>query len=139
MSLPRTVQDCMTVAPYTVPAELPLEIAARFMTEKRIRHLPVLKGRAVAGILSDVSLLTARAGATTVAEVMEPANVVQRATPLAEIARGMASRKLGSAVVVLDDREKVCGIFTMVDAMLVLARLLESGEPSAKQRTDVPV
>src|SRR5690606_15141468 len=57
MSHPKTVQDCMTVAPYTVPLEMPIEVARRFMTDRRIRHLPVMRNRTVAGIVSEVSIL----------------------------------------------------------------------------------
>lgn len=131
MSHPKTVQDCMTVAPYTVPLEMPIEVARRFMTDRRIRHLPVMRNRTVAGIVSEVSILTAPANATTVADVMDEAHTVPRDAPLAEIVRGMGTRRLGSAVVVIDDREKVCGIFTMIDAMLLLARILEEAETKA--------
>jgi acetoin utilization protein AcuB len=126
MDIPRTLRDCMTVAPYTVRADLPLEVARRFMEEKRIRHLPVLQEKTVVGIVSDLDLKECRDAppGATVALAMRPPQVVPSAAPLADIVRDMAKRRTGTAVVVMDNG-RVSGIFTLVDALLLLSRLLE--------------
>ena len=46
--------------------------------------------------------------------------IVTPDTDLAEVAREMAARRCGSAIVV--DRSSVVGVFTTVDALLALAR-----------------
>jgi acetoin utilization protein AcuB len=131
MDIPRTLRDCMTVAPYTVRVDLPLEVARRFMEEKRIRHLPVLQDKTVVGIVSDLDIKDCRnpPPGATVALAMRPPQVVSSTAPLAEIVRDMAKRRTGTAVVVMDNG-RVSGIFTLVDALLLLSRLLEPGAPA---------
>ena len=46
------VGDIMTPAPYTVAIDITVEAAMRVMTEKRIRHLPVVDKGCLIGIIS---------------------------------------------------------------------------------------
>ena len=82
------------------------------------------------GIVSERDLRVAKAISedvskrTTVEEIMStPVYVVAPSTPLGHVARTMAARKHGSAIVV--DRDRVVGIFTTTNALGVLADAVE--------------
>lgn len=134
-----TVQRYMTPSPVTIAADRTLADAHQLMRERGIRHLPVLDGQRLAGVVSqrDLYLIETLRGvdasAETVAEAMtaEP-YVVSPDAPLEEVAREMASHKYGSAVVV--ERGSVVGMFTTVDALRALASLLRRGRPAAPVR-----
>ena len=46
------VRDIMTAAVVTVQPETPVEKCMQIMTEQRVRHLPVIEGRRVVGVVS---------------------------------------------------------------------------------------
>lgn len=124
-----TVGGCMVPCPRTIGRDQPLARAHAVMREHGIRHLPVLDGGKLVGILSSRDLYFVETlgdvdpDSTTVDEAMSLAPyVVTRDTPLAEVASVMAAHHYGCAVVV-DDRG-VAGIFTTVDGMHALAELL---------------
>jgi len=101
------------------------------MKKFKIRHLPVLEGGTLVGMLSDrdVQLISSMSDidphCLLVEEAMSQAPwTVSPETPVAEVARTMATRKLGSAVVV-DANDKVVGVFTTIDGMRVLADALD--------------
>jgi acetoin utilization protein AcuB len=120
-----TVADYMTKSPALIGAEQPLSIAHQVMRKKRIRHLPVLHGGKLVGIVSlrDLHLVETLQG-------VEPSEVrveeamssdvysVAGETPLKSVVREMAKRKLGSAIVTRGP--KVVGVFTTIDALRAL-------------------
>jgi acetoin utilization protein AcuB len=119
----------MTPGPYFVAPDDPLSRAEALMRDHGIRHLPVVDERELVGVLSDRDLsLVQKAGAhdgePSVADAMtrEPYVVTPNA-PLNHVARIMADRKIGSAVVV--DRGAVIGVFTVTDGMQALVEALE--------------
>jgi acetoin utilization protein AcuB len=125
-----SVGDCMTPAPHVVTPYDKLARARQIMEDYDVRHLPVMDGADLVGILSDrdmnlvQSLVPVSPDAITVEDAMtaEP-YVVAPETPLHEVARRMAERKIGSAVVV--DHGVVAGVFTTTDALIALADALE--------------
>jgi acetoin utilization protein AcuB len=103
------------------------------MLEHRVRHLPVLSGGQIAGVLSERDLLLVESlpGVNPTEVRVEEAMVQNVFTvgpdaPLAEVIEEMVARKLGSAVVMEGDR--VVGMFTTIDALGALHRLLERRE-----------
>jgi acetoin utilization protein AcuB len=129
MSLPRRIEDNMSEYPSIASRSMPLTQAAEFMRTQGIRHLPVLEGGAVVGILSDRDLRNTEAFADSmhlvVADVMTASPYcVPVGTPLIEVARTMTREKYGSAIV-LNRIGSVVGIFTTTDAMKLLTELLE--------------
>ncbi len=124
-----TVAETMTRAPHTIGADQPLAEAERRMHEFRVRHLPVLDGGRLVGIVSDrdVALVSGLPGvdasAIKVADAMsqDPYTVTSN-TPLDEVAETMAKNRYGSAIVV--DDGQVSGVFTTTDALRVLAQTI---------------
>jgi len=126
-----TIQKYMTTTPHTIGSDQTIAKAAGIMSEHRIRHLPVLRGGQLLGVLSDrdVKLIEGfrdvDATKTTVEEAMtELPYAVSPEAPLDEVVGTMAEKKYGSAVVV--QNHKVVGIFTTVDACQALHELLQT-------------
>lgn len=126
----RKVRDLMTPNPHTIDEGELVSEASRRMRDLGVRHLPVLSGTAIVGLVSEREVLLAEAlephgvPPARVADVMatEP-YVVDGAADLAATMRAMAARRIGSVVVT--ELGKVAGIFTSTDALSALADRLE--------------
>ena len=106
-----------------------LATAQKRMHEFHVRHLPVLDGGRLLGIVSerDLAMVATFPGVDpetmSVDEAMtDDPYAVRPDTELAEVARTMAEKRIGAAVVMEDGQ--VLGIFTTVDACRVLAERL---------------
>lgn len=126
-----TVQKYMTASPHTVGEDQPMAVAHRMMRQHHIRHLPVLRGSKIVGVVSDrdlnfvETLKDVDPKKVLVSEAMSvSAYVVSPDSPLDEVVSAMAEHKYGSAIVVQND--KVVGIFTTVDACTAFAELLHT-------------
>lgn len=126
-----TIEKFMTPLVHTVRAGATFAEAHALMRRHGIRHLPVLEGGRLVGIVSerDLYLLeTFGAGGAKEIAVEEGMSQDVLAVPpsalAGEVARTMAERKLGSAVIARDGH--VLGIFTTVDALRVLAGQLSA-------------
>lgn len=125
------IADRMTKTPHMIGAEQSLETAHALMRQYHVRHLPVLHGGKLLGMVSDRDLHLVE----TLHDV-DPANVrveeamsqdvytVTPKTPLKAVVQEMATRKLGSAVVI--DGTKVVGVFTTIDALETLMSMLST-------------
>jgi acetoin utilization protein AcuB len=122
------IRQHMTASPVTVRRDATIAEAQRLMREHEIRHLPVLDGQALVGVLSKRDLLfietlhTLDPETALVEDAMshEPL-IFAPETPLAQVAKAMAETKYGSVVIV--ERGAVVGMFTNIDALRVLADL----------------
>jgi acetoin utilization protein AcuB len=124
------LQDFMTTSPHIIGRDQTLEAAHKIMRSNGIRHLPVLHGGHIVGILSqrDLALIE------TLTDV-DPAKVAvdeamstsvfaaEPSAPLAQIAATMAEHKYGCCVAMTG--AKVVGILTTVDICRALCALLE--------------
>lgn len=126
-----SIQKYMSTNPHFVRADESLSRVQALMDEHKIRHLPVMDEGKLCGILSDrdlkfaLSLRGLELESTKVGEVAhEDVYVTHPEAPLDEVVRNMAQKRLGSAVVM--SNQKLVGIFTAVDAMLSLDHLLET-------------
>jgi acetoin utilization protein AcuB len=129
-----TVGSYMTRTPHTIGAEQTLKVARQLMSQHHVRHLPVLQGAELVGVLSDreVQAFEVLPGSSllTVEEAMVPdAYVTPASAPLELVAEEMARRRVGSALVV--DGPDVVGVFTAVDALRALADMLRSTPAAA--------
>ena len=120
----------MTDGPHTVGPTRSLAVARRMMLDQSIRHLPVLDGGKIVGLLSERDLLLVESlpGVNPTDVRVEEAMVqnvftVEPETPVGEVVETMIERKLGSAVIV--EAERVIGVFTTIDALRALHDLLE--------------
>jgi acetoin utilization protein AcuB len=118
----------MSKAPIAVQIGNDLAFAIERMQEHQIRHLPVLDGEQLAGIVSERDLAVVESlvpnewESISVAEAMTPhPYTVSGDTPVREVARVMADNRYGCAIVV-DEHGTVCGLFTTTDALRLLAR-----------------
>jgi acetoin utilization protein AcuB len=134
--MPHVIDDFMTRSVHTIGKQSPLADAHRLMNEHAIRHLPVLEGGKLVGMVSmrDLHLIETLKDVDPQEVVVEEAMAqdaysVPPGTSLLEVARTMALHKYGSVVVARDGR--VEGIFTTVDAMKALEMLLSSPETAA--------
>jgi len=130
------IQSFMSTCPHTVGVDQNLDIAEKLMGTHKIRHLPVLNGGDLIGIITDRDIKLCRSFIggnkpdVKIGEVChEEVYTVSPSSPLDEVVSHMAKGKFGSAVVM--DHNKVVGIFTAVDAMNALAHLLETRLKSA--------
>jgi acetoin utilization protein AcuB len=124
-----TIAEVMTSAPHTIGRDQRLAWAHDVMREHNLRHLPVLEGGKLVGVLSERDLYSVEAIAGTDREIDSVAEAMQgecyTVAPgdlVADVARTMAEHKYGCVVVV--DRGHVVGIFTTTDALALLAEAM---------------
>jgi acetoin utilization protein AcuB len=122
----KTIADYMTKSPHSIGYDQSLAHAHQMMREFHIRHLPVLNGGRLVGVLSDrdlaflENLKDVNASKMTVEEAMTSVPyAVTKSARLGQVAREMAEHRYGSAVVM--ENEHVVGVFTTVDALRALA------------------
>jgi len=126
-----TVQKYMTAMPLTVRPDLSLAAADKLMHEHNIRHLPVLSGGSLVGLVSirDIHLIETLKDVdpnnVRVEDAMsQEVYVISPESQLDEVVEEMAAKKYGSAIV--EQNGKVVGIFTVIDALLALSELLNT-------------
>jgi CBS domain-containing protein len=130
---PMKISDIMTRNPVWVNNDTSIRLAKRTMSEKGIKHLPVLdKNNQVVGILSDRDIKLQQAlsdghhfhenAIVTDASVKSP-YCVSPSAPAAKVLRHMHQKRIGSTVIAQGGT--LMGIFTSMDACRVLAELLE--------------
>ncbi len=120
----------MTPSPVTVARESSLSAAKQIMRKHQVRHLPVLHGGRIEGVVSERDLLFLESipGVNPTVVRVEEAMVqdvfaVSPETPIGEAIETMIDRKVGSAIVC--EGERVLGVFTTVDALRALHQQLE--------------
>ena len=122
------IRSYMSPLPEEIDRRETLDAATARMQEYHIRHLPVMDGPTLYGILSRQEVHEAwlrygnAAGTRAVGEVctVDPYTVSPLAA-ITDVARVMVGRGITSALVV--DEGMLVGIFTSVDALRVLAEL----------------
>jgi acetoin utilization protein AcuB len=119
----------MTREPYRVASSASLEEARSIMKRHDIRHLPVMEGEKLLGIVgeNDVRIVEAVPGANLdtieVRRVLTAPSCVWAETSLDEVAETMARNKLDCVVVL--GGHGVQGIFTSCDALRALGDVLQ--------------
>lgn len=138
----------MTRSPHSVGLHMTLADAHALMREFRIRHLPVLEGGKLVGMVSErdlhliETLRDVKPREVEVDDAMSPEPfVVSEDAPLEDVALEMWKHKYGSAVVMSGrarGSQKIAGVFTTTDALRALATLLKrerrtTPRPAAKK------
>jgi acetoin utilization protein AcuB len=127
-----TVQSWMTPMPASVGPRAKLGEAHELMRSLGVRHLPVVDGTRLVGVVSerDLHLVETLRGVDldrlTIEDAMtpDPCTVSPR-NRLEDAVHRMAERKIGSMIVV--QGEEVVGILTAVDGLRAFAAMLRSG------------
>lgn len=118
----------MTREPYSVTSTDTLERVRNLMTMHAIRHLPVIDGGRLVGVIAerDVAAIERIPGVDLarieVARLMGKPLAVWGETPLDEVSELMTTRK--ADCVVVQGGHGVAGIFTATDALTALTDLL---------------
>ncbi|HMN69978.1 MAG TPA: CBS domain-containing protein [Bdellovibrionales bacterium] len=125
------ISKYMTTVPHTIGAEQTLEKAEKMMSEFRVRHLPVLSGGKIVGILSDRDVRLVESfrdvdpQKVSVEEAYSPdPYITSPNASLADVCSEMAAHKYGCALVC--DNNKLVGIFTWIDALNAFNELLST-------------
>jgi acetoin utilization protein AcuB len=128
---PPTVGQFMTSSVRTIGTDQSLGHAHEMMNKYRIRHLPVLDGGELVGIVSQRDLYFVETfGDTPPAEIRvdeamtTDVFVTSRDAPLADVVRTMIKRKLGCAVVTRAGN--VIGVFSAIDGLKALLQYAPS-------------
>jgi acetoin utilization protein AcuB len=122
------IAEYMTPLPHTVGSEQTITFAQKLMQKYDIRHLPVLHGGELYGIVSDrdlgmvAGLNEVNPDVTTA--MTQEAYTVSKDTPLFAVLEEMLEHKYGSAIVV--EGVKIVGIFTTHDSLKLLVENFQS-------------
>lgn len=123
------ISQFMTRSVHVVSMETSLSDARKLMTQKGIRHLPVLDGDRIVGLLSErelgklegFSMLDISLVSVPDAMADDPYLVTPQ-TPAVEVLTMMRDHRYGSAIV--HEHGNVVGIFTTHDAVVAMVGLL---------------
>jgi len=119
------IRDLMSKDPCCIQRDEPLRNAHHLMRVRKVRHLPVLNGGQLVGLVSerDLFLLETVRSVDPEKEPVEEAMTerpfaISPETSVREVVDEMLRHRYGSAVVV--ERGEVVGIFTRADALRAL-------------------
>jgi CBS domain-containing protein len=130
----KTIGEVMNPVRYTIGPRSSVDEARSEMRSGGVRHLPVVDSKGfVIGIISegDINVTSRFPGSRKclVLDAMTPDPfVVKRDRPLMDVIGEMGSYKYGSTIVI-DDLGRPTGIFTLVDALVVLQNYIRKSEP----------
>lgn len=126
-----TIQKYMTTNPHSIGKDQTLAKAEKLMSQHGIRHLPVLDGGTLLGIISDRDIKFLEtfkdvdpAKVTLDSMYIDKVFCVEPDARLDEVCDVMAENKYGS--VVITSNHKLVGIFTWVDALRAMSDLLNT-------------
>lgn len=140
------VQDVMQTKLFTVTPETTLPEAVRLTGQRGVRHLPVLDGDRLIGILSDRDLKRAMASPATSLEAHELRYLLDQLRveeimtrvvitigpmfPIEAAARLMVQEKIGALPVT--EGERLVGLVTETDVLRLFVRAMGAAEPSSR-------
>ena len=130
------VRDRMTHLPLEIERVDNVANAIRLMELFNVRHVPVMNGSKLQGVVSERDILRARIendiDEISLEEICSR-NVltVSPLTPVDQVAQQMLDRRVGSAIVV--DCGYVVGIFTSSDALRTLTEIFGKKVPSKQK------
>jgi acetoin utilization protein AcuB len=138
MRIMPNMAEAMTPFPHTIESNESVEVAKKIMASQNIRHLPVMEGGVLLGILTDRDLKLSFAVTNNEQEISKmpvgeicvtEVYTVDHSDSLRNVVGYMAKNHIGSAIVLKN--RKVVGIFTTTDACRKLEELLSITYPDA--------
>src|SRR5664280_3830110 len=139
------IRDIMRSPAVAISADTTLQDAYRTMREQGIRHLPVLAGEKLVGVVTDRDLRLATSAlapspfppGSLVSAVMSRKPVTADASdPVEDAARIMRERKIG-CLPILDDG-RLIGIITGLDLLDALISMTGASKPSGRLEVRLP-
>ncbi|MBS0304244.1 MAG: CBS domain-containing protein [Proteobacteria bacterium] len=137
MPLRVPVEEYTTPNPVTATEDLSIEELRQCMDAHGVRHLPVMRGDAVVGVISERDLRLVEGLSrehrfqVQARDLLRTDPVSVRAdTPLDDVAYVMSDRKIGSVIVTEADGSFL-GIFTVTDALNALIEVSRA-RPSSR-------
>ena len=137
-----TARDLMTPDPVTIAPGATIAEAWDLMRELDIRHLPVVEGEALIGMLSDRDLGVLEVGRQLIEEGADALRqrlaqpVIQAMstdvvaaepdTDVSELLTLLLEHKVGAIPVVLPDTRQIAGIVSYIDVLRALQDALEA-------------
>lgn len=126
----KTIGEIMTKVPIVITDDLTLADARQRMFDHKIRHLPVMKGEHLVGIVSerDIAIVNSIPGVKSDRVLVNQAMTDKPFTcapgdTLKSVATTMLERKIGATIVM--DETQVVGMFTTIDALKELIERLD--------------
>jgi acetoin utilization protein AcuB len=131
------LEHVMTPFPHTIPADESITNAHSMMAKHGVRHLAVVHGEEVVGVVSardlDVALALeisidddeSPSETSVFAIASRPAYVVDEASSLEHVLEHMADQRIGCALITR--RGKLAGILTTTDVCRLYAKALKQG------------
>lgn len=137
LSITVPVEEFTTPDPITATEDMSIDELRNLMETHGIRHLPVVRGDTVVGVISDRDVRLVSGLSATEKSLVRAADImatepltVSASTPLDEVAYVMSEKKVGS-VIVNDESGRLLGIFTATDALNALIELVRRGDTPA--------
>ena len=139
------VRDVMRSPAVFIAADTTLQDAYRTMREQHIRHLPILDGKALVGVVTDRDLRLATSSLapnpfppdSAVSTVMSRTPLTAAAwDPIEDAARTMRAHKIG-CLPILEDGALI-GIITGLDLLDALIRMTGVDKPSGRVEVRLP-
>ncbi len=134
------IKAVMTPFPYSIQRDASIDAAKQMMKRHAIRHLPVMEGPELVGVITDRDIalvlepaLGQAAEGTSVGDICSTElYVVELNEPLDRVLSRMAERHIGSTLVVKQGR--LAGILTVTDVCRLYADRLRSLFPPSDDR-----
>ncbi|KUK21987.1 MAG: CBS domain containing protein [Pseudothermotoga lettingae] len=136
------VRDVMTTDVVTISPDASFSEAMELIRKRGVRRLPVVKNDKVVGIITEKDLLSASPSQATTLDVWELTSLLGKLkikqimkkdvihvhpnTPIEEAARIMTDKKIGSLIVL--ENERMVGIVTETDIFKVFINMLGARE-----------
>ena len=131
------VEEFTTPDPVTADENVMVDDLRLLMERHGIRHLPIVRGNRVVGVISDrdlrlfSGLSAAEKFQVRAGDIMaEHPLTVSASLPLDEVAYAMSERRVGSAIV-NDENGELLGIFTATDALNALIEIVREARAAA--------
>jgi CBS domain-containing protein len=138
-----TAGEMMTANPATVSPQASLAEAWDLMRELDVRHLPVVDGEAVVGMLSDRDLcspdigrlltekgadgLRRRLSRPVIQFMSSDVVAVEPETEMGELITLFLDQKVGAIPVIVPDTRRIVGIVSYIDVLRAVQEALEPG------------
>lgn len=132
------VEQFITTDPVIGYEDMGIDELQTLMQKHDIRHVPIVRGDKVVGIVSERDIRLVNGLSTTekqqiqASDLMAPQpHMVAANTQLEDVARLMAERRIGS-VIVNDEDDLLLGIFTATDALRALIEMIHKAPRSLR-------